>query len=80
VSEGDIELSPRSRSDVPLRFLEQVLQPSASHGTFWVLNRAPLGGASKRKGGLSVMRNNFNPATKAMIGASQDRLLSARPR
>jgi len=33
-----------------------------------------------RKGGTSVMRYEFNPLNKAMIGALQDCLLSARPR
>jgi hypothetical protein len=35
---------------------------------------------SLRKGGTSVMRYEFNPLNKAMIGALQDCLLSARPR
>ena len=35
---------------------------------------------SLRKGGTSVMRYEFNPLNKAMIGALQDYLLSARPR
>jgi hypothetical protein len=29
---------------------------------------------------MSAMRNNFNPAVNAMIGARQDHLLSARLR
>jgi len=33
-----------------------------------------------RKGGTSVMRYEFNPLNKAMIGALQDCLLSALPR
>jgi hypothetical protein len=33
-----------------------------------------------QKGGTSVMRYEFNPLNKAMIGALQDCLLSARPR
>ncbi len=33
-----------------------------------------------REGGTSVMRYEFNPPNKAMIGALQDCLLSARPR
>jgi hypothetical protein len=33
-----------------------------------------------RKGGMSGMRYEFNPLNKAMIGALQDCLLSARPR
>jgi hypothetical protein len=33
-----------------------------------------------RKGGMSVMLYEFNPLNKAMIGASQDCLLSALPR
>jgi hypothetical protein len=36
--------------------------------------------APHRKGGMSAMRNNFNPAVNAMIGARQDHLLSARLR
>jgi hypothetical protein len=35
---------------------------------------------SLRKGGTSVMRYEFDPLNKAMIGALQDCLLSARPR
>ena len=35
---------------------------------------------SLRKGGTSVMRYEFNPLNKAMIGALQDYLLSALPR
>jgi hypothetical protein len=35
---------------------------------------------SLRKGGMSVMRYELNPLNKAMIGALQDCLLSARPR
>jgi hypothetical protein len=35
---------------------------------------------STRKGGTSVMRYEFNPLHKAMIGALRNRLLSARPR
>ncbi len=37
-------------------------------------------GPQLRRGGTSVMRYEFNPLNKAMIGALQDCLLSARPR
>jgi hypothetical protein len=41
-----------------------------------ILSKSP----QLRKGGTSVMRYEFNPLNKAMIGALQDCLLSARPR
>lgn len=40
----------------------------------------PFKSPQLRKGGKSVMRYEFNPLNKAMIGALQDCLLSARPR
>jgi hypothetical protein len=43
-----------------------------------ILSKSPQ--LSLRKGGTSVMRYEFNPLNKAVIGAFQDCLLSARPR
>ena len=50
----------------------------AAFRALMILSKSPQ--LSLRKGGTSVMRYEFNPLNKAMIGALQDCLLSARPR
>ena len=50
----------------------------AAFRALMIVSKSPQ--LSLRKGGTSVMRYEFNPLNKAMIGALQDCLLSARPR
>jgi hypothetical protein len=54
-------------------FLENTL---AAFPALMIPSKSPKLG----KGGISVMRYELNPLNKAVIGALQDCLLSARPR
>ena len=59
-------------------FLNSVFKTLAAFRALMILSKSSQ--LSLRKGGTSVMRYEFNPLNKAMIGALQDCLLSARPR
>jgi hypothetical protein len=89
-----IERSYEFAMHTPTEFLQEMAKRWATFWALW-LNRTSLrdlrtpcrfrvrdsiGAPQLRKGGTSVMRYEFDQLNKAMIGALQDCLLSARPR
>jgi hypothetical protein len=72
---SDVKTTQKTRLKAGLLSPELAL---AAFRALMIVSKSPQLGL--KKGGTSVMRYEFYPLNQAMIGASQDCLLSARPR